>query len=121
MQAVSGKTTGASVAPPEALPNIPWEDRPTGTSSVLWRDGRNPIIRRDHIERANSIFNSAVVPFEGEFAGVFRVDDTTRVMDIHAGFSIFAFFSSNTSKPSGNRIQISLSISRIFDLFLILK
>jgi beta-1,4-mannooligosaccharide/beta-1,4-mannosyl-N-acetylglucosamine phosphorylase len=73
--------------PATALPNIPWEDRPDGSSGVLWRDSRNPIIKRDQIERSNSIFNSAVVPFGDEFAGVFRVDDTTRVMNIHAGFS----------------------------------
>ena len=87
MQSVNGHAGRAISAPPDALPNIPWEDRPAGTSSVLWRDSRNPIIRRDQIDRANSIFNSAVVPFNGEFAGVFRVDDTTRVMDVHAGFS----------------------------------
>ena len=39
------------------------------------------------VPRANSIFNSAVVPFGDRFAGVFRVDDTTRVMNIHAGRS----------------------------------
>jgi beta-1,4-mannooligosaccharide/beta-1,4-mannosyl-N-acetylglucosamine phosphorylase len=66
---------------------IPWEDRPPGSAAVLWRSGRNPIIRRDHLPRSNSIFNSAVVPFDGGFAGVFRVDDTARVMNLHAGRS----------------------------------
>ena len=74
-------------APSGALPNIPWEDRPSDSSAVLWRSSRNPIIPRDLISRSNSIFNSAVVPFGDSFAGVFRVDDTTRVMDVHAGFS----------------------------------
>ena len=69
------------------LPNIPWEDRPADSKAVLWRSSRNPIIKRDQIERSNSIFNSAVVPFGDAFAGVFRVDDTTRIMNIHAGFS----------------------------------
>lgn len=32
-------------------------------------------------------FNSAVVPFEGGFAGVFRCDDKNRRMTLHAGFS----------------------------------
>jgi beta-1,4-mannooligosaccharide/beta-1,4-mannosyl-N-acetylglucosamine phosphorylase len=66
---------------------IPWEDRPPGSSDVLWRSSRNPIIARDQIPRANSIFNSAVVPFGDVFAGVFRVDDTERVMNLHAGRS----------------------------------
>jgi beta-1,4-mannooligosaccharide/beta-1,4-mannosyl-N-acetylglucosamine phosphorylase len=73
--------------PDGALPNIPWEDRPAGSSSTLWRSSRNPIIPRDLIERSNSIFNSAVVPFEGGFAGVFRIDDTTREMNLHTGRS----------------------------------
>ncbi len=67
--------------------NIPWEDRPSGETAVLWRSSRNPIIRRDQVERSNSIFNSAVVPFEGGFAGVFRVDDTSRIMNLHVGRS----------------------------------
>ena len=61
---------------------IPWEERPVGSSDVLWRSSRNPIIARDQIPRANSIFNSAVVPFGEGFAGVFRVDDT-RARDEH--------------------------------------
>ena len=73
--------------PPEAIPPIPWEDRPPGESGVMWRSSRNPIIGRDHLPRSNSIFNSAVVPFEDGFAGVFRVDDTSRAMNLHAGRS----------------------------------
>jgi len=66
---------------------IPWEDRPAGATGVIWRSSRNPIIGRDLLPRSNSIFNSAVVPFRDEYAGVFRVDDTTRAMNIHAGHS----------------------------------
>jgi beta-1,4-mannooligosaccharide/beta-1,4-mannosyl-N-acetylglucosamine phosphorylase len=66
---------------------IPWEDRPAGSRAVVWRSTRNPIIARDQIPRANSIFNSAVVPFGDAFAGVFRVDDTSRVQNLHAGRS----------------------------------
>ena len=75
-------------APSGALPNIPWEGRPADSGAVLWRSSRNPIIPRDLVARSNSIFNSAVVPFGTGFAGVFRVDDTTRVMNVHAGFSV---------------------------------
>ena len=48
---------------------IPWEERPAGAGGVVWRSSRNPIIARDAIPRANSIFNSAVVPFGEAFAG----------------------------------------------------
>jgi beta-1,4-mannooligosaccharide/beta-1,4-mannosyl-N-acetylglucosamine phosphorylase len=71
----------------EALPNMPWQARPKGNSEVVWRYSANPIIPRDAIPTSNSIFNSAVVPYKGAFAGVFRCDDKARQMDIHAGFS----------------------------------
>jgi beta-1,4-mannooligosaccharide/beta-1,4-mannosyl-N-acetylglucosamine phosphorylase len=70
-----------------ALPNIPWEDRPGGCADPVWRSARNPIIGRHATPTANSVFNSAAVPFEGGFAGVFRVDDRRREMRLHAGFS----------------------------------
>jgi beta-1,4-mannooligosaccharide/beta-1,4-mannosyl-N-acetylglucosamine phosphorylase len=53
----------------------------------VWRSAHNPVIPRDLIPYANSIFNSAVVSFEGEYAGVFRVDHRTRVMHLHRGRS----------------------------------
>ena len=67
--------------------NIPWEERPAGCSDVVWRYSKNPIIPRDLIPDSNSIFNSAVVPFEDRFAGVFRVDNTKREMNLYRGFS----------------------------------
>ena len=70
-----------------SLPNIPWEERPPGHENVLWRSARNPIIPHDHIPSSNSIFNSAVVPFEDGFAGVFRCDSKTRQMQMHSGRS----------------------------------
>jgi beta-1,4-mannooligosaccharide/beta-1,4-mannosyl-N-acetylglucosamine phosphorylase len=81
------QTNSDAAAPIDALPNIPWEERPAGSHAPVWRSSRNPIIARDHLRRSNSIFNSAVVPFEDGFAGVFRVDDTHRTMNIHAGRS----------------------------------
>ena len=73
--------------PSSTLSNIPWEARPEGNSDVVWRYSKNPIIPRDLIPSSNSIFNSAVVPFEGKFAGIFRCDNKKREMNIHRGFS----------------------------------
>lgn len=53
----------------------------------IWRYSRNPIIPRDLIPTSNSIFNSAAIPFEGKFAGVFRCDNIRRQMVLHAGRS----------------------------------
>jgi beta-1,4-mannooligosaccharide/beta-1,4-mannosyl-N-acetylglucosamine phosphorylase len=72
---------------PSEIPNIPWEDRPEGSSDVVWRYSRNPIIPRDLIPSSNSIFNSAAVSYNGEFAGVFRCDNKKREMNAHRGFS----------------------------------
>lgn len=47
------------------LPNMPWQDRPAGCNDPLWRYSANPVIPRDLLPDSNSIFNSAVVPFEG--------------------------------------------------------
>ena len=69
------------------LANIPWQDRPANSTAPVWRYSNNPIIQRDAIPNANSSFNSAPVPFNGKFAGVFRVDDCSRRMTLHAGFS----------------------------------
>ena len=82
-----------------SMPNIPWMEKPEGCRDVVWRYSANPIIKRDQImvkkangyrEPSNSIFNSSVVPFENgdyKFAGVFRVDDRERNMELHVGFS----------------------------------
>ena len=66
---------------------MPWEDRPAGCADVMWRYSKNPVIDRYHIPSSNSIFNSAVVPFEDGFAGVFRCDNKAVQMNIFAGFS----------------------------------
>ena len=72
---------------PSVLPNIPWEDRPADCSEVVWRYSANPIIPRNLIPSSNSIFNSAVVPFQEGFAGVFRCDNKKREMNLNRGFS----------------------------------
>ena len=71
----------------EELENLPWEDRAAGSNDVVWRYSRNPIIPGDLIPSSNSIFNSAVVPYQGAFAGVFRCDDKRRNMQLHRGRS----------------------------------
>ena len=67
---------------------IPWQERPAGAGGVLWRSTLNPILTAAAVPHGNSIFNSAVTPFTGGFAGVFRVDDDRRVMNLHVGRSV---------------------------------
>ena len=71
----------------KSLPNIPWQDKPEGYTMPVWRYSENPIIGRNGNKVSNSVFNSAVVPFEDGFAGVFRCDSRSISMDIFAGRS----------------------------------
>lgn len=70
-----------------ALGNIPWQEKPEGCRYPIWRYDGNPIITRDNLYMANSIFNSAVVPYGDGFAGVFRVDYLSRDQKLVTGFS----------------------------------
>jgi len=73
---------------PSSSPHpFPWEPRPPASDEIVWRYSANPIIPRHLFPAANSIFNSAVVPFQDRFAGVFRCDDRKRQMNLHRGFS----------------------------------
>jgi len=55
--------------------------------SVFKRYKNNPIITAAAVKRANSIHNSAVVPFNDGYAGVFRVDEQDFRFTLHAGRS----------------------------------
>lgn len=69
------------------LSNIPWQKKPENCIAPVWRYSENPVIKRHDMPYANSIFNSAVVPFKDGFAGVFRCDSRGLSMDLYAGFS----------------------------------
>lgn len=70
-----------------ALPNIPWQEKPEGYTMPVWRYDQNPIIGRDGNKVSNSVFNSAVVPYKDGFVGVFRCDSRCISMDIFLGRS----------------------------------
>jgi len=69
------------------LKNLPWEERPKDYLEPVWRYSKNPIITRETVRDANSIFNSAVVAYKDEFRGVFRIDTKELVMELHSGRS----------------------------------
>jgi len=69
------------------LTDIPWQKKPEGNIMPVWRYTDNPIIDRQTVTFANSIFNSAVVPFQEGYAGIFRCDSLSVSMDIYTGFS----------------------------------
>ena len=71
----------------DTIHNIPWQDKRPGDPYPVWRYTNNPVITRDNLYMANSIFNSAVVPCKDGFAGVFRVDYRSRDQKLVTGFS----------------------------------
>jgi len=71
----------------DPLPNIPWEAKPAGCRDVLWRYSGNPVLPRNPMPGIQGIYNSAVVPFEGGFAGVFRTESKNRYPHLHVGRS----------------------------------
>jgi len=70
-----------------ALPDIPWRDKPAGHVGVLCRDDRNPIIGWSPTPKSARIFNSAVVPWADAYIGVFRADHRDGKPQLHVGHS----------------------------------
>ena len=68
--------------------NVPWQDRPANlVGAPVWRYTENPIINRNPIPGVARIFNSAVVPYEDGFIGVFRGEQTNGVPYVYLGRS----------------------------------
>ena len=70
-----------------ALPNMPWQEKPKNVEGPVWRYSENPIINRNPIKKVARIFNSAVVPYEEGFIGVFRAETKTGVPYLYLGRS----------------------------------
>jgi beta-1,4-mannooligosaccharide/beta-1,4-mannosyl-N-acetylglucosamine phosphorylase len=70
-----------------SAPSLPWEERPRGTSDLVWRYSGNPLLGRRAILCAQAVYNSAVVPFGAGFVGVFRADHLNGMPDLHLGRS----------------------------------
>lgn len=71
----------------DALPNVPWQEKPANVEGPVWRYSENPIIKRNPIKKVARIFNSAVVPYEEGFIGVFRAETKTGVPYLYLGRS----------------------------------
>ncbi|MBL9195468.1 MAG: glycoside hydrolase family 130 protein [Opitutaceae bacterium] len=69
------------------IPHLPWQPRPSGNSDLVWRYSHNPVIGRRPLPGVTGIYNSAVVPFEGRFIGVFRTEGMDRMPHLHVGRS----------------------------------
>ena len=70
-----------------ALPDIPWEERPADSKDIIWRYSKNPLIDWNPTPSTARIYNSAALPHEGKFIGVFRADHKNGRANIHFGRS----------------------------------
>ncbi len=67
---------------------IPWQEKPQNLQGApVWRYTHNPIIGRNPVEGVARIFNSAVMPYEDGFIGVFRGEQTNGISFIYLGRS----------------------------------
>jgi beta-1,4-mannooligosaccharide/beta-1,4-mannosyl-N-acetylglucosamine phosphorylase len=67
---------------------MPWQE-PAGkcTGAPIWRYTENPIIGRNPMDHVARIFNSAVIPYEDGFIGVFRGEQNNGIPYIYLGKS----------------------------------
>lgn len=71
----------------EKLTSMPWQDKPKGAVGPVWRHSDNPVIQRNPAKGIARIFNSAVLPFDGRFVGVFRAETINGRPHLHLGWS----------------------------------
>ena len=71
----------------QELNNMPFEPRPEGCDSPLWRYSKNPVISMNPFPNASRVFNSAVMAYKGEFIGVFRADTKNGIPFLFVGHS----------------------------------
>ncbi|MFV0416644.1 MAG: glycoside hydrolase family 130 protein [Chthoniobacterales bacterium] len=90
-----------------------WEDRPANNKELVWRYTANPILGRRAIPCAQAIFNSAIIPFDNRFVGIFRADHMNGMPGLHLGWSDdsvsweisndpIEFFSQDSVPPQGD-------------------
>lgn len=69
------------------VPNLPWEEKPAGSNAPFWRFSGNPVIKRYPAEGLARVFNSAVLPYQGGFIGVFRSEGLDGDSSVYLGRS----------------------------------
>lgn len=73
----------------ESVPNMPWQENSEESfnGAPVWRYTENPITKRNPVKNVARIFNSAVMPYEGKYIGVFRGEQNNGISYIYLGRS----------------------------------
>ena len=69
------------------LPGMPWQDKPADCQDPVWRYTGNPVIGRNRLQCADRVFNSALIPYDNGFIGIFRADHKRGFPNLHLGRS----------------------------------
>jgi len=81
----------AKIIGPE-VKNVPWQEKPKSVMNApIWRYSDNPVIGRNPCMGVARIFNSAVIPYEEGFIGVFRGEQIDGIPYIYLGRSMDGF------------------------------
>ncbi len=80
-------TTDGQILLTEKVNQMPWQDRADDDTEPFWRYDANPIIDRRPFPGADRVYNSAVVPRDKTFIGVFRNDGRNGLPFLHVGRS----------------------------------
>lgn len=67
---------------------MPWQSKPANCMEPVWRFDGNPVIGRNPIQCSSRVFNSALLPFNDGFIGVFRADHKDGMPNLHLGRSL---------------------------------
>ena len=68
--------------------NLPWQEKPEDLHNApIWRWSENPVTSRNPVTGVARIFNSAVIPYDGAFIGVFRGEQVNGIPFIYLGHS----------------------------------
>ncbi len=70
------------------IKSMPWQESSGPCQGApIWRYTKNPIIGRNPLSHVARIFNSAVIPYEEGFVGVFRGEQNNGIPHIYLGRS----------------------------------
>ena len=86
-----------------AVPNMPWQEKPEQMHGApVWRYRENPVIGRNPAKEVARIFNSAVMPYQDGFIGVFRGEQTNGIPYIYMGRSSVSY--THLTLPTTSRV-----------------
>ncbi len=71
----------------EPILNMPWADRPAGSTAPVWRYAGNPIVKRNPVEGIARIFNSAVPPGRTARSSRLRAETVATLPHLRVGRS----------------------------------